>query len=229
MILAAVPQVDPINDWVDYVSAGAGVVGLVVAIVAIVLANRAQRTADRAVTDERRRMFELEILRDLTKDLDEGLAQRVFDRPATLAEYRFRLSLLSSELSVWTRVMALPDPVDVMDFVGVRELANVEKARRQAEAESERIGADIYILNLQVQNDGRNADARIRLDKARRKDDVLAARASDLKERELELRAAGNAELGKRLAYDVQQEIWARVEARRHAPRRRWWKLWLQA
>ncbi|MFF5079234.1 hypothetical protein ACFY36_19420 [Actinoplanes sp. NPDC000266] len=95
----AAPEVDVVTDGFDWWNAIFGAGGTVAAFVAIVLARRAQKTADYAVTEERRRAFELEILRELMKDLDEtSIAPDAFREPRKLKRYRLRLELLSTPL-----------------------------------------------------------------------------------------------------------------------------------
>ncbi|WP_143235040.1 hypothetical protein [Paractinoplanes atraurantiacus] len=118
MLLAVVPQVDVVPDGFDWWNGLSGTGGFVAAIVAIVIAVRAQRTADQAVTTERRRVFELELLRELAKDLDNGLAERALKEPAVLRGYEFRLNLLSARLQSWDQLAAAGDFAEVMAAVG---------------------------------------------------------------------------------------------------------------
>jgi hypothetical protein len=122
--LAAVQQVDVIKDFWDWVALFAGLGGTVAAVVAIVLARRAQKTATSAVTAERRRVFELEILRDLMRDLDEGkLVGRVFERPTELRKYQHRLALLSSKLPFWMQMMDITSTRAVIDALSMEKIS----------------------------------------------------------------------------------------------------------
>jgi hypothetical protein len=64
-VLLSVPEVDVRPDGFDWWNAVVGTAGILIAITAIIIAIRADRRADKVLTEERRRVFELEVLRDL--------------------------------------------------------------------------------------------------------------------------------------------------------------------
>jgi hypothetical protein len=124
-VYLSVPVVDVQPDGFDWWNAVVGTAGIVIAIVAIVIAIRTDRRADKVLTEERRRVFELEILRELARDLDGGLAEKVFENPRTLETYELRLALLSSRLRYWDQVTGLANFGEVAAGVGAPELAEL--------------------------------------------------------------------------------------------------------
>ncbi|GIE28390.1 hypothetical protein Ait01nite_014350 [Actinoplanes italicus] len=123
MILAALVAeplpVDPKDDLWDIIVDIGSITGAFAAVVAIVIALRAQRAADQAVGKERERVFELEILRELVKEIDEAELTRVaFSSPRYLKRFQLRLNQLSTRLESWDQVMALSDREAVIDWTG---------------------------------------------------------------------------------------------------------------
>lgn len=108
VISVAVQKVDVVHDWMDWVQLLFGVLG----VLAVWFAFRAQKDATRArraIPAERRRQFELEILRSLLDDLDENqILHQVELSPSRLQRYQHRLAPLpSSALPFWRQVMSV--------------------------------------------------------------------------------------------------------------------------
>ncbi|MEU7925076.1 hypothetical protein [Micromonospora sp. NPDC049107] len=152
MISAAVQKVDVVHDWMDWVQLLVGVLG----VLALWLAYRAQREATRArqeIPAERRRQFELEILRGVLDDLDEKqVLHEVEFSPSRLQRYQHRLAPLpDSALPFWRQAMtvdwydSLPDDhgfrarqkaLSVSRFAVVQQLgSNPDDAELRAEAD----------------------------------------------------------------------------------------------
>jgi hypothetical protein len=112
-VVIAVQDVNVIRDAWDWAALAAGVVGSVAALIAIWFAVRAQRDATaarREVGVERRRQFEVEVLRGLLDDVDAGglEAHVAADNPGWVNRYQHRLAMLSDEaLPFWRTVMVL--------------------------------------------------------------------------------------------------------------------------
>src|SRR4051794_6127248 len=68
-------------------------------------------------------VFELEIMRDLLRDVDETqLVSEAFDAPRTLTRYRHRISLLpKGELPFWRKVMDSQDGSELAALIGLGE------------------------------------------------------------------------------------------------------------
>lgn len=236
---AVTPQVDVIPDGFDWanviiagISAVFGLGGFVAAIVAIVLARRAQRTADEAVTGERRRVFELEILRDLVTALDEGgVASEVYDRPLYLHRFGHRLSLLSARLPFWDQIMRLKDTGQVAQVVGVgdqyRVLMGAVSARKQDEEDVEKrlVAAWTRAGAPETSSDEQRAAAFEQVEKLQREKEKIWDDQKTLDAKLRQVKGRGSQTLHTKLAYDIQQRILSNVEARR--PHRtlfqRWW------
>lgn len=185
------PQVDVIPDGFDWWNAIVGTAGVLIALVAIVIALSANKKADRAVVTERRRVFELEILRDLSEDLDMGLARKlVKENHRELRRYRLRLNLLSTRLESWDAVIAADSFAGVMAAGGVPEFEANER-------------------ELAAAKDSDRRDARKRILELENRQRVLMAEAPGV--------------LKRRLAWDVEQAVLARVEAR-PVRERPWWR-----
>jgi hypothetical protein len=112
VILAAVPQVDVVKDWFDYLSLSVGTLGTIAAAVAIGFSVRAQKDstkARRAVSLERRRQFELEILRHVLDDVDEKrVLHEIEFSPSRLQRYEHRIELLPDDvLPYWRKAMKM--------------------------------------------------------------------------------------------------------------------------
>jgi hypothetical protein len=103
VILTAPLDVNVVHDWLDWVNLGVASVGILVAIVAIIIAIRAQRS----IADERRRQFELEILREILTEVEESdLLDDVEFKPGKLRRYQRRLMLIRNPPSYWVTVMS---------------------------------------------------------------------------------------------------------------------------
>jgi hypothetical protein len=222
-VILSVPQVDVIPDEFDWVSAITGIGGFAAAIVAIWLARRAQRTADSAIADERRRVFELEILRELMRDLgDADFVGSVLRDPRILARYSFVLNLLSSRLPTWDRVIGSPDMPAVIEAVGLGdEYRSATEARRRANQERESSWPAFKELQERLVLDGDSSAAQPFYELERERNALLVAEQQA--ERSVdELLSAARVKLSERLVYDVNQAVLSRVEARRHN-RLSWW------
>lgn len=121
-----VPQVDVVKDaadWIAFAVALLSAIGTVVAIVYAVLAEREATKARAAVAIERRRQFELEVLREFLHDLESTeIAADVIDNPVLLAPYRHRLALLPAiDLPTWRALLGLQYRDDVSATLGFGE------------------------------------------------------------------------------------------------------------
>jgi hypothetical protein len=115
---AEIPKVDVFPDGFDWSNLFIGLGGLAAAIVAIVIAVAAQASIAR----ERRRQFELEILRDILIEVEEGdLMEDVEFNPGKLRRYRRRLSLIENPPSYWTTVMTADWYADLVPDVLERQ------------------------------------------------------------------------------------------------------------
>lgn len=126
VILAAIPQVDPIKDTYDYVAFGAGIASMLFSVIAIFYAASAQRAARDARYDlaaERRRVFELEVLRDLVQTVDKyNLIAAAIDNPTVLHQFTQRLTLLAgTELPFWRRAVRASWRNDLVEELGHKE------------------------------------------------------------------------------------------------------------
>ncbi|BEL05645.1 hypothetical protein Q0Z83_038360 [Actinoplanes sichuanensis] len=207
------PEVDVVKDWLDYTNLVVGLGGFTAALVAILLARRAQRSADVGITQERRRLFELEILRELMRDLDETkLVAEAYSNPRALKKYDLRLGLLTSRLSMWDAVMRSDGTATLL------ELAGLDARHRELKA----IGAELS-----------KADAKILArDGEWTHDEAWQARTKVKNDMQLnrsalgDLHAEGQVWLRDRLAWDVREAIQSRVRAgeqRRLSRSERWW------
>lgn len=123
VLAANIPQVDVIPDGFDVGNIVVGVLGALGTIAALIVAIRAQRDATKArisVGQERRRQFELEILREFLRDVDEkNLVAQVIGNADALGRYQERLNLLDeADLPFWRRAMTTRDDRELMDAVG---------------------------------------------------------------------------------------------------------------
>ncbi|MGK5677575.1 hypothetical protein [Actinoplanes sp. URMC 104] len=135
---AAVPKVDVITDRFDWWNAGVGTAGVLIAIAAITIAIRADKKADRILAEERRRVFELEVLRELAKEVDEGKLDTAAEHPSLIGEYRLRLRLLSNPPQFWIDCLD-KDTVAMMDLLGRPEYRGLADAFRSLEARRETV------------------------------------------------------------------------------------------
>jgi hypothetical protein len=93
-------------DWAQIV----GAAGAVIAIGFAIAAQRDATRARKAVSRERRRQFELEILRDLAEWVDNGNLAGIADRTSRIRLVRRRISLVKDTLPYWAEVVDLtPD------------------------------------------------------------------------------------------------------------------------
>lgn len=225
-VLLSVPQVDVRPDGFTWWNAIVGFGGLLAAVIAIVLARRAQRTADEAITDERRRVFELDTLRRLMRDLgDREFVRSVLVAPGTLARYSFELDLLSSRLPFWDHVIGLPAMPRVVEAVGLGDdYRSTTEARTLANQRRELLWPEFRELYERYFVDGdRSVGTRLtELDAER---NALLETEQSADRRLPEILSAAEAKLAEKLAYDVHQAVLARVEARKHrrSLRDRWW------
>ncbi|MFI6079294.1 hypothetical protein ACIA5C_48120 [Actinoplanes sp. NPDC051343] len=268
MVLSMVYDVNVSHDWFDILSLIAGFGGLAAALVALKQARRAQHTANHAITDERRRQFELEILRDLAKDLDAGLAKEVWSRPTLLIDYAIRLDLLSTRLQFWGKIAVLKDYHEVSAAVGMPEYSQSERDRaavaddvrvvqsasqawvniRETELAWEQLGpVDPEDRTMQIARQQQTEITQHTLqsikrwvpnppafteaqawhaveDRLKELIQELDVKAQEAGERMGRLRSEVQAELRRRLVWDVDQAIKSRVDARQHE-RAGWWGL----
>jgi hypothetical protein len=236
-MLLAVIAVDPQNDWVDYLNLVLAGVGGFASAIAIWIALRAERKADTAVTDERRRVFELEILRDLMKDVDQGLAELVLSNLGYLQRYRFRLGLISAPMPFWQQVMDAQGYFGIMEALGFDDFEAVDGRLTEAVEDRNWLASAIQLMPFLTQQGPevlRNTSARIgkwisdppSLDSSGQEwvettaplTQVLAQlneEVPQLVKRRTEMRDAADPELVRRLAWDVEQLVLTRVEAPR--------------
>jgi hypothetical protein len=119
VIPTVTPKVDPITDGFDYASLSINAVAVLIAVVAIIIAVRAQRS----IADERRRQFELEILREFLRDVDEkDIASLAIGDPAILRRYQHRMALLpATDLRFWREVLTAVSPAQLRERTGHAE------------------------------------------------------------------------------------------------------------
>jgi hypothetical protein len=133
MILAAtVPQVDVLHDWLDYVNAGAAIVAIVIALIAQNSANNARREVAEEGAKERRRVFELGILSELVRLVDDGFLNEIETYPHRLRQVDQRLDQLpEAELPYWRHLKTHRWRDEVSESAGFRD-----RIRRVNEAHS---------------------------------------------------------------------------------------------
>jgi hypothetical protein len=220
------------TDWLDALDVLFGLAGSVVGVVAILIALDAKRTADRTVADERRRVFELEILRELMKEIgDPDTLRRLFSKPARLHAYDLQRSMLSSELSYWKNYAGLPDARAVIraTTMGV-EWQSLDDELRENEKEFTRLrnvtleadqrkwnAEDLGARDLDAEEVSAKAEnLMVELQKARQE--------IDKEHSDVERRAF--VEFSERLTRDLTEAAQSQVEAGQQ-PRlslwRRWW------
>jgi hypothetical protein len=144
-----VPQVDVVPDGFDWANLFIGTGGLLIAVAAFLISLWVQRRSARSVIDERRRLFELDILRELATGLDDpSIAGSVFLNPHVLDRFALRLELLSERLPLWDQVLAVKNDLEVADLLGsgddYRFAASepVRLGKVHADARNEWIGAE---------------------------------------------------------------------------------------
>lgn len=126
VILCAVADVNVVHDWMDWTALTVGALGSIAAAIAIWFSVRAQQDATKArrsVTVERGRQFELEILRELLREVDEtDVVAVAIDNPAILTRYRHRLDLLpASEMLFWRKAMTMNWRDDLAQELGYKD------------------------------------------------------------------------------------------------------------
>ncbi len=137
---------DVVKDLADHITFVVGLVGAAGTIVAIIFAVLAQQGATKArmsVTHERRRQFELEILRDFLEDLDKDQSLDSAMKFLQFAQrHKHRLALLPvDDLPFWRQAIAvrawsdLPGMVDLWD-----RMAAMDRARNDAVAARDAAG-----------------------------------------------------------------------------------------
>lgn len=133
LALAACPRpdevvvTDSIRDHWDWVVLGGGLASVVVGFLAVWLAYQANNAAKKAsseatkarqaIADERRRTFELEVLRDLLASADnlETVSDIIYNQHLFSARHTGRLSMLPhDELTVWRRLFVGRRFIDVI-------------------------------------------------------------------------------------------------------------------
>ncbi|BCJ46111.1 hypothetical protein GCM10010168_50600 [Actinoplanes ianthinogenes] len=128
------------SDAIARLSAASGLIGVTISLFAVGFAVRSFKIAGDRISQERMRVFQLEVLRQLVVELDESdLVAEVFSNPRELARFRMRLDLLKKNLPNWETVITLKDQREVMDFLGLGdrhdEWLELRLQKRQAEAE----------------------------------------------------------------------------------------------
>jgi len=232
-VFLAVPAipVNPENDWLDYTNAALAGIGGLAGIVAIFIALRAQRTADEAIAHERRRQFELEILRALLDDLDStSIGVESYDDPRTLRRYEHRLSLLpGAELSFWRAVMDARDSdavIAVLDQAGVYAPLLDEHRRRQDEADT--LQLEWAILVQQAAEVEAWLSPVFSKHSARKRDELRERSKTDklVKAKLRQLQREYRNGTAARLVDDVQQAIKSRVDGSTTVKTQSWMQPW---
>jgi hypothetical protein len=100
---AEIPKVDVVPDVLDWINLGVGFAGLLAAVIAVKIATSTQAFMAR----ERRRQFEIEVLRGILIDVEDSkiLDDVEFD-PARLRKYRRQLSLLREPPTYWMTILS---------------------------------------------------------------------------------------------------------------------------
>ena len=224
MLLSTI-EVDPVNDWLDYTNAVLAGIAMFASVIAIVIALRAQKAADQAVAEERGRVFDLEILRELTKVLDDEQAVGRFAWSSQpLAEYRRQLDLLSSRLPFWDQLSTMSTIQNKADAMGLGEkyLASqerIEVLNRAYNRVNEMISKhstsaltpeDFAYLRELGFNSPNEIQQGYEMDYAE-----LGRISNEIRDR-----------LGDKLAWDLQQAVLARTLIGRHAQPKGWRYLW---
>jgi hypothetical protein len=124
-----------VPDGFDWWNAVVGTAGILIAVIAIIIAIRSDRRADKVLTEERRRVFELEILRELAQTVDGGLARDLLWSPGKLEEYRLRLKMLSTRLGYWDEVLGFTTASQVLADVDAAELPSLLDQQNDHERE----------------------------------------------------------------------------------------------
>ncbi len=170
MHVAHIYDVNTVRDFWDWFGLAMGVVGALGAAVAIGFAAAAQRAATAARRDavnERRRLFELDVLRELVRDLDANPQHYVEAsfKPGMLRRYRLQLDLIEGDLPYWRRLAELDWHGEVVEASGLSELKikqralskaifkHAEKARtgeQDWEAEHARLKAELRAIAKQI-------------------------------------------------------------------------------
>ena len=158
-VLQAVIHVNVDPDWFDWLNFAVAAFSGFAAVAAIIIAVRAQKS----IADERRRQFELEILRQILTDAEESdLLHDVEFEPGKLRRYRRRLLLIRDPPPYWMTVMSadwyadlVPDrmrrqqEVSVQRFDVVRKLEK-DPANTELQADADRLAEELAILGDEV-------------------------------------------------------------------------------
>jgi hypothetical protein len=197
VISAAVQKVDVVHDWMDWLQLLFGVLGGL----AVWFAYRAQKDATRArraIPAERRRQFELEILRSLLDDLDENqILHQVEFSPSRLQHYLHRMAPLpDSALPFWRQAMSVDWYDGLPDDHGLR-------ARQKA------LSISRFEVVKRLTNDPDNAELKAEADRQAAQISAAAAQFAD--------------EIRGRLRDELLAAIRERVEAGADQPQR-WWQ-----
>ena len=216
LLSAPALPVDVQDDRLDITVDIAGVVGAFAAVVAIWIARRAERKADETVTQERRRVFELEVLRDLMKELsDPGFIDEFFYTPDKLQRFEFQMSLLQSPPEFWVHLARLRRMEDVIHAVGL----GVEYDA--AVVKLERLNQEMAVFEggPTVIDDAGETRPNVKFGK-------LLTAMQRAEKRKDDVKALARDQATTKLAWDIQQGVHSNVLAG-HQPRRtlyqRWW------
>lgn len=129
MILADVQDVNVVRDLWDWVGLVGGVAGGFGAAWAIWVS--AQTKQD--IIDERRRQFQLDVLREIATSIDNGFLYLIADDPEKLRQFARRLDLLpGADLPTWREMLTMRWPDDVAIYMGFKDQ---QLAKSQAVAE----------------------------------------------------------------------------------------------
>lgn len=203
MIAAVIYDVNTVRDFWDWFGLAAGTLGALGAAVAIGFAAAAQRAATEARRDavkERRRQFELTVLRELVRDLDENphLYVEASFKPALLRRYRLQLDLIAGDLPYWRRLVDLDWRDEVVEASGLSDL----KTRQQ----------DLSKQLFDHNKVGKRGEKAWEAEYARLEGELSAVA------RQIE------AYVTDRLIRELHEAIVARVESGREVPLRRSWR-----
>lgn len=139
MLNAAIQDVNVVRDTWDWIAIGLAALGSFAAAWAIWYSAQSKRE----LVDERRRLFELEILREIATGIDNGFLFEISEHPERLRIFARRLDLLpGADLPLWRTLMDMQWPGDVSNYMGVAERQQklsqelLELSKRQPDAEA---------------------------------------------------------------------------------------------
>jgi hypothetical protein len=129
MIVAAAQHVSVDRDPMDWFFDILGAIGGLTGAIALWYAAQAKRD----VAEERRRLFELDVLRELAAGIDNGFLYRISDDPERLRQFARRLDLLpGQDLPFWREMM---DSRYLADFTGGPTFIAQQMARSKVVAD----------------------------------------------------------------------------------------------